>query len=240
MMGIEDKMDELRKEFKEGNNARFCNNRIMIDNEQNGMHIQFYIAKGNKKLPKDWWIANTGSGTYCISDLIHKCQYGIRGGDGSCYCIKAERQYNASLECRRANEKAFGYIVDNDLLAEYTYGLLCGVKQATTNKMSTLRFNESGDIVDRNWLRAMDYVATHLTDIGIMTYCYTHRDDLDYDNLETLVVNGSDFMIHNEFRVVDKFTGENYKCCGDCGLCRDTGRMYCTQPSGRVIEVLKH
>lgn len=50
----------------------------------------------------------------------------------------------------------------------------------------------------------------------------------------------NDFMLDNEFRVVDKFSGDNLKCCGDCGICQASGRAYCTMKLGKVIEVLKH
>lgn len=244
-MSIDEKMEQLREPrlWNDGSEVSFSGNYIIIHNDERMFHTKFYIEKGNRKLPSDWYIANTGSGTECVADKLGLCNYGLSNGDGSCYCIKAERLYPDSLPCRRNNEKAWDKIVNNNFKSEFIYGLLLASKQAKKNKMSVLRFNESGDIKNNQSLRAMDFVAYHLKQVGIPTTVYTHRWDMKLNLLfynENLVLNGSDFMLDNEFRVVDKFSGNNLKCCGDCGLCERIGRAYCTKKMGKVIEVIKH
>ena len=242
MMTIEEKMEELKGRMRDDSIVEFKNNYIHIRNNKQMFHAQFYIEKGNRKLPSTWYIANTGSGTECVADRLMLCDYGVNHGDGSCYCIKAERLYSDSLPCRRNNERNWDKITSHNFLAEFIYGLLIASKQATKNKMNVLRFNESGDIKNEVSLMGMEYVAHHLKDIGVPTTVYTHRWDMKQFLLlsKDIVLNGSDFMLDNEFRVVDEFSGEHLKCCGDCGLCERIGRAYCTRKMGEVIEVLKH
>ena len=204
----------------ENSKVKFSENYIHIDNGD--VHIKFSIEKGNNKLPPSWYIGNTGSGSDCISDDLELCPYGLKNGDGSCYCIKAERMYPYCLPCRENNKVAWRDIIFGGFVEEFVLGLLLATKQARKHKMKVFRFNESYDIESDKSLIGMWIVAVHLRDIGVPTMTYTHREDMigEISFCEELIVNGSDFMVDNEFRVVDKFTGKNLKCCGDCGICQ--------------------
>lgn len=243
-MSIDEKMEQLqeRRLWNDGSEVKFSGNYITIHNDEKMFHTKFHIEKGNRKLPPTWYIANTGSGTECVADRLGLCDYGLCNGDGSCYSLKAERLYPDSLPCRRNNERAWDKIVNDNFKSEFIYGLLLASKQSKKHKMNVLRFNESGDIKNPQSLWAMNFVAYHLKQVGIPTTVYTHRWDMKYPLLvcDSIVLNGSDFMLDNEFRVVDKFSGDNLKCCGDCGLCERIGRAYCTRKMGKVIEVIKH
>lgn len=240
-MDLDECMMWIKSGIDKDTEIRFSGGKLSIKNETVGIDVDLYIAKGNRKLPKNYWIINTGSGTDCVGDLKGLCDYGAKNGDGSCYCLKAEKQYPKCLKCRRRNEKAFDYIVENHLEVELIYGILLAQKQAR-NKMIVLRFNESGEIKTDRHLDLMDVVAKVLMLIGVRSMVYTHRHDFyEYmKNIKHLVINGSDFMVHNEFRRVEKFSGKHLKCCGDCGICEKANRAYCTYHLGEVIEVIKH
>ena len=263
-MSVDEKLNELKSRFSGKVNVKFSGNTIHLFNDV--LDKTFYIAKGNHKLPPTWWIGNTGSGSKCVSDEMGLCPY---GEEGSCYSLKAEIQYPNCLPRRCENEATFEWVVSNGLIVEFTYGLVLAQKQAR-NKMNVFRFNESGDIQNNEWLFCMEFVAKQLYDIGVTTMCYTHRFDMmkQFDFIRYLVMNGSDFVIDNEFRVVTEFTGNNLKCCGDCGICEKAYRGgWCTKKlddmsmeefewlydyvvkkgydismlkNGLVIEVLKH
>ena len=49
--------------------------------------------------------------------------------------------------------------------------------------------------------------------LGVKVYTYTARRDLDFSNVKHLVVNGSGFMVHNNFTVVKEFSGKKRKMC---------------------------
>lgn len=271
MMSINEKMSELNGKMKKGSLVEFRNSYIVINNVDDDFYAEFYIEKGNHKLPPTWYIGNTGSGTDCCSDELELCPYGLKNGDGSCYCLKAERCYPNCLDCRERNRVNWERIVVNDYVVEFTYGLLLASKQAKKHKMEVFRFNESFDIESYESLVAMNDVGGDLKDVGVKTMIYTHRWDM-IDALQlvgnNLIMNGSDFMLDNEFRVVYEFSGNNLKCCGDCGICQKAYRGgWCTKKlsdmdinefvwlsdylhkkgydmsmlnDGLVIEVLKH
>lgn len=69
-------------------------------------------------------------------------------------------------------------------------------------------------------------------------YTYTARPDLDYTRRsENLVINGSGFMVDNEYKVVKAITGKGDAVCRASCL----GCMFCKEKGGRVIECqLRH
>ena len=242
---VEELLDLLKSFFKEIDGekctVKSVGDYITIDHPSFETPLMYYTARGNKKLSKSELITNNGSGTRCISDMLTLCPYGEQNGDGTCYCLKAENQYPNCLPCRDNNEKVFDFIVENGLGFELTYGLILKWKQAR-NKFDYHRINESGDIKSWEHLVVLELIAEAFSIVGVQSFLYTHREDMmdAFVHCKYLIINGSDFMVDNEFRVVDEFTGDNLKCCGDCRICIKVNRAYCMRNLGKVIEVIKH
>ena len=68
-------------------------------------------------------------------------------------------------------------------------------------------------------------------------YGYTARSDLDFSGFpKNTVVNGSGFMLDNNFSIVNEFTAATrFHCPGDCRICN-----LCKENSHKLIEVKKH
>lgn len=234
---IYNKIIEIKKECHDQSLVTVKNKTITIKNKELNVDMSFYVSKGNKKLPKSCYIFNISSSHNCISNKLGLCNL---GSSNKCYAFKAEKQYKDCLKCRNNQETCWNEIKDKNLIYEFILGLLLMSYKSTKNSMKTLRLNECGDIKDILDIIYFELIATHLTDIGVTTYTYTHRIDLINSikyRTENLIVNGSDFMLHNEFRVVDKFTNNpnNLKCHGNCDTCN-----YCKIKLNKVIEIELH
>ncbi|GAG11400.1 unnamed protein product [marine sediment metagenome] len=116
-----------------------------------------------------------------------------------------------------------------------------------------LRFNESGDIRGTNDLSKMCFIARWLKELHIKVYTYTASKQLFPLNWfklsnqlkqinklshNNLVINGSGFMLHNNYKVNNSntITSNNsipiYKiCCGSCVNCN-----YCKTATNSVIN----
>jgi hypothetical protein len=73
------------------------------------------------------------------------------------------------------------------------------------NPFNLLRFNESGDFGSQEEVDKAEKIARILKKYGIVCYCYTSRDDLDYHKVEALKISGSGFKregIVNVFKII--------------------------------------
>ena len=72
----------------------------------------------------------------------------------------------------------------------------------------------------------------------VVVYGYTARQDLDFSTIsDNMIVNGSNFMVSNQFIMVSKNTNLKglEKCKNDCRKCN-----LCKSKSNKVIHVTKH
>ena len=139
--------------------------------------------------------------------------------------MKAERQYPAVLPfCRR---QALQW------QSESVGSIKAGIVKHKMVKF--VRFSEAGDFKDQNDVNKLSALARIMPEYTI--YGYTARRDLNFKHMpENVVVQGSGFKVHNEFKVVDKYTGgTNSKCPGDCRNC-----FLCKARTSVTIEVEKH
>jgi len=103
-----------------------------------------------------------------------------------------------------------------------------------------LRVNESGDFHSQLCVEKLEKIAKILSAIGIKTYCYTSRKDLNFKYCRNLIVNGSGFKtqgISNIFQIVMKnqeWTDKYLTCVGDCAIC-----SFCLL-KGKKIGILQH
>lgn len=181
------------------------------------------VSKGNKKIGNDTLIINITSATDCPSKKLGLCKH-----PGKCYAMKAERQYPACLPYRRSQTEVFDSMRVNDIVAEFRRLI-----KASKTPVKYIRYSESGDFRSQQDVDKLSMIARHLHSDGVTMYGYTARRDLDFTKA-WMVVNGSGFMVHNEFKAVtDPQSGNT--CPGNCRDCNK-----CKVRSGQTIEVKYH
>jgi hypothetical protein len=186
---------------------------------------------GNKKIGKDTMIINLSSATDCISKRLGLCQH-----PNKCYAMKAERLYPQVLPFRRKQEKIF-----NTLSAFEIAKQIIEINKKKRNKIKYLRINESGDFRNQLDIKKVNLIAMLLKKEGIKVYTYTHRKDLNFDNLsDNLTINSSykDKKISNRFIALaeKKYNKVNsikkdkkiVNCkmdCTNCNLCKVSNNL---------------
>ena len=186
---------------------------------------QLPLSLGNHKLPKTTAIFNIGPAMTCAARVLGLCQLDTLGiGSHKCYALKAERMRPRVLAYRIRQTDVW----DSGILLTELAGWL-----DKHSRVDTIRLNESGDFRHQQDVDTLGQLALHVEACSkdwriprsIQWYCYTARNDLDYSRLPELVtVNGSGFMVHNEYRVIvpGKPATEDPEivCPGSCKLCR--------------------
>jgi hypothetical protein len=190
---------------------------------------------GNAKLGKDTLIFNMGSALDCPTRKLGMCQVCI--GKGTCYALKAEIQYqgdrSSALRKRRQQREQWTKRTSSELAQQ-----MAEVIEAKGIKY--IRMNESGDFKYPEDVNKVSELADALAGkAGV--YMYTGRTDLSYTGLSSnLTINGSGFMVDNEFRFVPKTAFSGIKetdnvCPGDCRYCN-----WCKVKAGRVVLIKQH
>lgn len=191
------------------------------------------ISKGNRKIGvnKDTLIMNITSAHDCASRRLGYCQV----PPGACYALKDENFYKGSLPYRRRQTKVW----DALSVEEIAYQLKQIVQRLNSRRkipVRYLRMQESGDFRDVADLNKMSKLADLLKGT-VVVYTYTARRDLfPHPHSSNLVINGSGFMVDNNFKVVNEDQlGPGPKCravyipiseapCFGCTLCKTKGR----------------
>lgn len=175
------------------------------------------VKRGNSKLGKNTLIINITSSTDCYSKRLGLCAIPNR-----CYAMNPEYRFPQSLPYRRSQE----VIWDNTPAEDIAYQLIEMQKHAY-HKMQYLRFSESGDFKCQTDIYKMDNIARMIKPYGLITYGYTARCDLDYSNVENMVVNATGFMVANKIQLVNEYDNSmQLKCrnnCRICNLCKTAG-----------------
>jgi hypothetical protein len=127
---------------------------------------------------------------------------------------------------RKAQEKQW---LEKD--AQWFKLQIATIQSKAKKKITHHRINEAGEMKDINCLWKAEDIAAFNKVIGIQTFTYTSRQDLwkEVEHLKNdlnIVINGSGFMAHNEYRVVPegyKAQKNEYWCpnkCDKCQLCK--------------------
>lgn len=168
------------------------------------------FSLGNLKIPATTAIFNLGPATDCPSKKLGFCQL---ANTTRCYALKAERLYPQVIPYRKRQHK---YWIESSA-KEFTLNLLQLKKY---KKITHLRFNEACDFFEQSCVDKAEKIAVELLNYDIITYCYTARKDLNFSKCTALTVNGSGFMVHNNFLVSSKKGVYNCKMnCRNCSLC---------------------
>jgi len=191
--------------------------------------------KGNIKIPNTTATFNMSSAHDCPSRKLGLCK-AVVDGKNVCYAIKSENTSRPDvLPYRRRQEAYWKSVTAHEFCVEFL--AICVTK---AKPFTALRFNESGDFHSQDCVDKAEKIARILKPYGIVVYCYTSRDDLDYHKLEALKVSGSGFKksgIVNIFKMIkkkeDKPRGYGV-CMGNCHSCNR-----CLK-SGMKTVVLQH
>jgi len=176
------------------------------------------LTFGNHKLGKDTAIFNMGTAIDCPSKKLGLCKtinQGVR-----CYAEKAEIQYKDNVINHRLSQAAkWKSKTSNQLLSEFMLQI-----HRRRTETSFLRYNESGDFNGQADIEKLDYVSRGLREIGIITYGYTARSDLDFTGIDFLCkgsgfnnksLNGNTIVILKNQPVPEGYL----QCPGSCKKC---------------------
>lgn len=178
------------------------------------------IKFGNHKLGDDTAIFNMCAAADCPSKKLGLCEV-IKKGI-TCYADKAERTYPAVKPFRRCQQDYWRSTPARKITEDIA-------KRCQARKKQTryFRFNESGDFADQSDVAKLSEISAGLKTIGITSYGYTARSDLNYSNVEFLVKgsgwsgspNGSTRVIGKDEAVPEGFI-ECPGSCKKCNLCK--------------------
>ena len=174
------------------------------------------IEFGNRKLPVTTAIFNICSATDCPSRKLGLCQ--VVNAGHRCYALRDEQFYTGPLGYRRRQEKLWDSLTAEEFATQFV-----AVIQARRTPTKALRLNEAGDFRSQADVDKASEIADRLKAHHVRVYCYTARRDLDYSGVSAnLVVNGSGFKVHGEFKFIWNVTQkpEGYGVCrGSCRTC---------------------
>ena len=198
------------------------------------------IAFGNKKVPKTTAIVNTTSWFLCPGRLEGFCE--LRE-----VCYDKYREVMGSVCKSRLNHDLWWRSNDAETIAEfYIYSIKAESLKHPEAPINLVRFQEVGDFRNLGDLNKMIDVSNLIYDeLKINSYTYTHNRDLPYNVLKRphLTINGSGFMVDNQFTVVppsefERYVAEHecYECPQKCALCNSI----CSKKLGiEIVEVQK-
>lgn len=201
---------------------------------------------GNAKIGEDTLIFNMGSAHNCPSARLKLCPMAPRhlGGNNSCYALQAEYMYPQSLPFRTLQKIQW----EEWPAAKIADAMFTAISKKANTKypIRYVRFNEAGDFYSVSCVRKAGKIAAYIAELckraGIPVvkfYTYTHRSDL-FEGIggkalinslpANFTINGSNFKVHNEFRVLkisraERDRRENgakvnkFTCLDDCTKC---------------------
>lgn len=199
------------------------------------MNPKLHVSYGNAKLPKTTCIVNLGTWLNC-------------SGRKEGFCEICKECYDKSPEVRfkertkdRLEQEAFWRTLDAK-----TFGLILAREisnhnNKTKNKVNLIRWAEVGEIRNQEDLIKIRDVSNIIGELlGIKSYIYTHNKNLDFDiDRPNLTINGSGFMVDNEYRVVkdreEEFNNlsdlsNKRDCVCDCTIC-----SYCSRKDSFIL-----
>ena len=184
--------------------------------------IKIKVSNGNSKIGNDTFILNITSATDCPTKKLGLCRI-----PKYCYALQPELRWKRALPYRREQTKIFDSLPPKEIAKQIT--VLAKGKQ---KKVKYLRIHESGDFRTQGDITKISKIADYLKKEGIRVYGYTARTDLNYDKIsDNLVLNGSYFMVDNEFIPVKEYSENSIKCATDCRICN-----LCKEKRGICIE----
>lgn len=177
------------------------------------------IKFGNHKLGDDIAIFNMSSATDCPSRKLGLCDV-VKEGKIRCYAEKPEIQYKPNCLCHRRHQEEYWKNTSGIQILEDFYTKITKRRKETRY----FRYNEAGDFHLQEDINKLSLIADGLRTIGITTYGYTARYDLDFSD-RRFIVRGSGFFneyLNGTTTVITKNQEppEGYIVCpGNCRRC---------------------
>lgn len=173
------------------------------------------FTQGNHKLPKTTAIINVTPANGCPARKLGLCPI----PNNKCYALKSERPYRPEVLPFRRRQAKIWRAAPAELIAE---AIIRRSFRCTVNRISLLRFSESGDFRNQADVDKMSQIAYILHYVHIGVYGYTARYDLNFSKVDpNMTVNGSNFMAHNKYIAIpkDELKTKTIVCPGNCRVC---------------------
>lgn len=181
------------------------------------------VSFGNHKLPNDIMIFNLGTAKDCPSRKLNLCpvynrEYNL-GSKAKCYAYKAEQQYPKTVPGYRNRQGKLW----NESTTEELINYFSGIIERKRTKVKYFRLNEASDFRTQQDISKCSSIAKALKDkFDIISYCYTARKDLDFSNVNFLVI-GSNWKAPNGMSIVldknESVPSGYIECPMDCRIC---------------------
>lgn len=183
------------------------------------------IKYGNFKIGDDTIILNMGTASDCPSKKLGLCPIYSEENKGKklkCYALKPEILYRENCTNYRNKQREFWEKSTATEIANYIKTRV----NRRTKETKFLRFNEASDFHTQQDVRKLSSVANQLKDIGITTYGFTARKDLNFNNVN-FIFKGSGHDIPNSTGktkiitdIKEKPKGKEWVYCpGNCRVC---------------------
>ncbi len=183
-------------------------------------HVIYSV--GNKKIGKDTIIVNITAAKDCASLRLGLCQV----PHGRCYAMRSEIQYPSVLPCRRRQTVIWDALTPEEIAEDIKAIKAKEERRKNAVPIRYLRLQESGDFRNQADVDKASKVADLLAGV-VRVYTYTARRDLNFaHHSPNLVINGSGFMVDNDFHVVTQLQkgpqcrGISGGGCYECYLCK--------------------
>jgi hypothetical protein len=180
------------------------------------------IKFGNHKLGNDTAIFNMGTAIDCPSRALGLCRTINQGV--KCYAEKAEIQYkDPVINARRSQEAEWKSKSGPELLEQIANRI-----RSRRTDTRYLRYNESGDFYTQSDIEKLTYISNGINELGVTTYGYTARSDLDFSRAGFLCkgsgfdnpnLNGRTIVILKDEPVPEGYI-ECPGSCKKCNLCK--------------------
>lgn len=169
------------------------------------------LSNENAKCGKNTLVLNMTTALKCPSRKLGLCAL-----SDVCYAKQAELQYHHEVLPYRERQAQAWKSLDSKAITKQI--VLNAIKRYV--KIKYLRVSECGDFRSQMDVEKLSEIADRLKKYGILVYTYTKRRDLNFEKIsDNLTVNGSDFMLHNEFRIVDEYSDDSVRCAQNCAIC---------------------
>ncbi len=188
---------------------------------------------GNLKMGEDTLVVNMSGAFDCSSLAKGMCS--VVNSGVKCYAMKAEERFpNAVPQFRKRQEIYWKVTPAKTILNDILKAIY-----RRKSKVKYFRYNESGDFHTQWCVKKLDKIAKVLKELGITTYGYSARRDLDFSNVSFLV-KGSDHEGGNNGKSIvigkKEEVPKGYKVCpGDCRTCN-----YCKVSKTINVAFRKH
>ena len=202
------------------------------------LNPKLHFICGNAKLPKTTMIINLGTWFNCPGRKEKFCDICQK-----CYDKSPEVRFKERIRDRLEQEILFRSC-SKELLTTIILTNIDYWNNHHKTKIKNIRWSEVGDLRNKEDLDKVIYISNEIyRRRNIKSYIYTHNQSLDFWSTERpgLVINGSGFMVDNEYRVLPKDQIENEfnnlddlsnkrECICDCTKCG-----YCLEKNGFIL-----